>query len=404
MSRRPDASRTEGRVRLALVLRLSLLGLLAGLSAVHLIAAVRANLLVVGPGLANQVGNRIGSDFPVFCAAARLAWHGRASGVYDVETLRGAYRDLVGAEVPAYPWTYPPTFFLILAPLAMLPPVSATWLWIGLTVAWLTAAVWRCVRWWVTPLLVIFFPAIAHAIVTGPTGTLTAALLASVAATLTSAPLMAGVFVALLAYKPHLAALLPLCLLAGRHGRVVALSAIAFGILVTASFVAFGPTPWLRFFENVPAHSGLLADERLPWERMPTVFVALRHATGSVRLAELGQAVATLCAVAACLLVWRRSADPASRWLALGAGAVLASPYAFDYDAALLVLPFAYLVREIAGRGMRGAVPVVIVLLWLTPVGFDLASQRVHQQLGVLPFVALLVYAVHRAARYQGGI
>jgi hypothetical protein len=60
MSRRPDASRTEGRVRLALVLRLSLLGLLAGLSAVHLVAAVRGNLLVVGPGLASQVGNRIG--------------------------------------------------------------------------------------------------------------------------------------------------------------------------------------------------------------------------------------------------------------------------------------------------------------------------------------------------------
>jgi hypothetical protein len=197
MSKRRDGRRMAGRVRLGLVLRLSLIGLLASLSAVHLVAAIRANLIVVGPSLANRVGNRVGSDFPIFCAAARLAWHGGASGVYDVETLRGAYGELVGAEVPGYPWTYPPTFFL-LAPLAILPPVTATWLWIGLTVAWLTAAVWRCVPWWVMPILVILFPAIAHAIVTGPTGTLTAALLASVAATLTSAPILAGLFVALL--------------------------------------------------------------------------------------------------------------------------------------------------------------------------------------------------------------
>ena len=346
----------------------------------------------------------MGSDFPVFCAAAREAWEGRVSGVYNVETLRGAYRDLVGSEVPAYPWTYPPTFFFLLAPLAMLPPVAATWLWIGLTVVWLTAAVSRCVRWRMAPLLVILFPAIAHAIVTGPTGTLTAALVASVAATLTSVPMMAGVFVALLTYKPHLAGLLPLCLLAGRHWRVVAMSALAFSVLVAASLVVFGPTAWRLFFENVPTHSGLLADERLPWERMPTVFVALRHATGSVRLAGVVQALATVGAVAACLVVWRRSADPAARWLAVGAGTVVASPYAFDYDAALLVLPFVYLVREVARRGMRGVVPIVIGLLWLTPVGFDLASQAVRQQLGVLPFVALLAYAFYRAARIRGGM
>jgi len=213
------------------------------------------------------------------------------SGVYDVETLRGAYRDLVSSEVPPYPWTYPSTFFFLLAPLALLPPVAASWLWIGLTVAWLMAAVWRCIHWRMAPLLVMLFPAIAHAIVTGPTGTLTAALVASVAATFTSVPMMAGVFLALLTYKPHLAGLLPLCLLAGRNWRVVAVSVFAFSVLVAASLVVFGPTAWRLFFANVPAHSGLLADERLPWERMPTVFVALRHATGSVRLAGVVQAL-----------------------------------------------------------------------------------------------------------------
>jgi hypothetical protein len=166
---------------------------------------------------------------------------------------------------------------------------------------------------------------------------------------------------------------------------------VALAVLVAASVACFGTAPWLLFFANVPHHFELVAEERMAWVRMPTVFVAVRHATGNAPLASLLQSVVALVAVASCARVWRRTTAPAPRWLALAASLVLASPYALDYDEAALVLPFAWLARAYWRDG-RGS-PAVLALLWMTPVVFSLTSQALGQQLGPLPLQALLAYA-----------
>jgi hypothetical protein len=362
-----------------------------------LVMGLWSNLLVAGPALTNASGNQIGSDFTVFYAAAHEATRGHVQAVYDPTALRAVHADLVGGPVKDYRWSYPPTALLFFAPLAALPPVPALWVWLALTTGWLAWAIWYGVRWRPVALLVPVFPAVAHAMMTGPTGTLTAALLATLAATLYRAPLVAGICTAALTYKPHLAALVPLCLLLGGHWRVLAAAAATLCVLVGTTLALFGIEPWLLFLANVPHHFAIVAEERMAWTRMPTVFVTVRHATANPQLASLAQSVVTLVAITCCAFVWRRTAAPAPRWLAVATSLVLASPYALDYDEAALIIPFAWLARA-HWREQRGA-PLPLVLLWMIPVGFFPLSQVTGQQFGPLPLLALLAYAVSMATK-----
>jgi hypothetical protein len=373
---------------------------LLAVSAGYVGTGIRQNLLVAAPGFTNRIGNGVGTDFPAFYAAATEARAGRARAVYDMDSLHAAHKAVRGVEVKRrYAWAYPPTVLLLLLPLSLLPLVPALWTWLGVTTAGLVAAACRILPSPLTPVLVLLFPGVATSFVTGPTGTLTAAVIAGGFALLTRRPATAGLLLGLATVKPHVAALIPLCLAAAGEGRALAGFVVTVLGLTAASLVAFGIGPWLDLVAALPRHMMLVAEGESPWTRMPTVFVAIHHATGASGVATFAQAVVSVAVASGCVWVWRRTDDPVARALVLTAALPLAGPYAYDYDTCVLVVPTIYLVREALEGRRRAGDAAILLTLWLTPVALWLVSTAIGQQIGPVLLGALFAAAVRRARR-----
>ena len=226
-------------------------------------------------------------------------------------------------------------------------------------------------------LLALLFPGIATSVVAGPTGTFCAAAVVAGLATLDRRPWLAGVFFGLLTTKPHVALLVPVCLVAARRWAALAAFAATGTGLVGASVMAFGMAPWREFVAALPRHMAIVAAGAARWQRMPTVFAAVQHATGAASLAWTLQSLTTLVVAAACAFVWRRTRDAGVRALAITAAMPLVGPYAYDYDTAVLLAPILYLVAAFrAGRG-AGRDVVLVVGLWLTPLVLWLGSTAI---------------------------
>jgi glycosyl transferase family 87 len=379
--------------------RAAVVFLLLVLSAVYVGTGIQQNLLVAAAGFTNGIRNGVGTDFPAFYAASLEARAGRANAVYDTDALQAAHEAVRGVEVKRYAWAYPPTVLLLLLPLSLLPLVPALWTWLGVTTAALVAAACRILPSPLTPVLVLLFPGVATSVVTGPTGTFTAAVVAGGFAFLDRRPVLAGLVLGLSTVKPHMAVLVPLCLLAARMRAAVLGFLVSAAGLGIASVAAWGLSPWLAFWQALPRHMALVAAGDLPWMRMPTAFVAVHHAIGGTALAWAAQAGAGIAVMLACAWIWRRSDDPVARSLVLTAGIPLAGPYAYDYDTCALVVPTLYLAREMIAGRVRSGDTAILLTLWLTPVALWLVSTALGQQIGPVLLGALVAAAVRRAAR-----
>ena len=385
---------TPGAGLLTRLLRALVLSFCLGGAIAYLIVGVKYNLLVAGPGFLNLAGNGAGSDFIAFYAAAKQAAAGGAADVYDIAKLHALEVALLGADAGVYPWSYPPPYLLVVAPLALLPFVPALWTWLIGTTAALMLAVRQAAPHLITPALVVIFPGVMQNLFAGQNGALSAALIAGGLVSLASRPALAGFFFGMMIYKPHIALLLPLCLIAGRHFRALAWMVVTAAALVLASLAAFGLEPWYLFIEHMPKSLEYSAKLLIPWQRIPTVFISVIKATDNFSWALAAQGISTVAAVAACAWVWMRNQGVAARALALAAAIPLATPYALDYDMAILVIPFAFLAWQAWRFGPRPGMLFMLVLLWIAPLLMWFASHTIGQQVGPAIFIALLVYAL----------
>jgi hypothetical protein len=86
---------------------------------------------------------------------------------------------------------------------------------------------------------------------------------------------------------------------------------------------------------------------------------------------------------------WRRAADAGLKSALLVAGAVLATPYGFEYDLALLALPVAWLGWHGVRRGFLSGEKLVLLMAWLMPF----ATPGIAAGLGV-PLAPLILGAL----------
>lgn len=362
-------------------------------SATYLATGILSNLVVAGPGYTNRIGNGVGTDFPAFYAAAVETRAGHVRAIYDMDALQAAHRAVRGVEVKPYAWAYPPTVLLFIVPLSLLPLVPAMWTWLGVTLAALLAACWRILPSLLTPLLVMLFSGVASSMVTGPTGTFVAAIVATGLSLLPDRPRLAGAVFALLTVKPHMAILPPLCLLAaGELGAVGAFGIAAAG-LVAASVLAFGIDPWRELVTALPRHMDLLSAGAGRWTRMPTVYSSLLHASGNVALAWRAQLATSALVVLACVWVWRRTREPLARSLVLCAAMPLIGPYAWDYDTCVLIVPVLHLAHAFL-EDRRVFDGIMLVVLWLCPVALWLVSTALGQQIGPVILLGAIAVAI----------
>jgi hypothetical protein len=229
-------------------------------------------------------------------------------------------------------------------------------------------------------------------------GCLTASLLGAGLLCLERRPVLAGVFIGCLTYKPQFGVLVPVALIAAKEWRAIASAVITAAFLAGTSVAAFGFGVWLAFPRELVAQTGLnlLADPASDWGYLQAVYGLVRTLHGAAALAWLAQGVMTFGIAVVVWLVWRSQVRFSLKAATLSAAALIATPYAFAYDMAAIVIPAAFLVRDqihcglLKGEqtimlGLFGAALAVLIVFGDRPGGVTFGS---------IPFGPVVVTAV----------
>jgi len=349
------------------------------------------------PGLVNSGGSAIGRDFIAAWSASAMALAGHPAAAYDQVALRAAEAQAIGAPVPFIAWFYPPNFLLLVLPLATLPYLVALVLWLGAPFVALARLVRRIAPHPLAPVAALIFPGTAQCLISGQNGIISAALIAGGLLSLETRPATAGLLFGLLSYKPQIAVAAFAALLFGRHWRTLAVaSATALGLAV-ASLAVLGLESWRAGLEVLGAARIALEAGQISWDRLVTVFGAARLAGVGIGAAYVLQALVALSAMGVLWWVWHRRASLALRGSALALAIPLTTPYAFDYDVVLLLLPLAWLLQEGLATGFRRGEISLLVLVWVSPVAGWLLAHWSHLLLTPAVLLLLLLATLRRA-------
>ena len=336
---------------------------IAAIYAAFLIAVYRA-----GTWLIDGAGVPVYSDFACAWAATVQALHADAAALYDPAEFAKIQAALVGPRDYFYPnWPYPPTFFLILAPFTALPYRYGFIAWDIATLLGLIVVVYLIVRRLPAVALVLASPFTMWNFLAGQNGFLTGSLLGASLLFLERQPMLAGVFIGLLTYKPQFGILLPVALAAARQWRAFASAAATAAIFAGLSIAVFGSDVWEALPRQLAAQTGEVLraggtdDPAAQWGYIQTVYGVVRDLHGGAALAWLVQGTATAGAAVIVWLVWRSSVRYALKAATLAAAALIATPYAFAYDMAAIAVPAAFLARDQMRHGfLRGEQAILI--------------------------------------------
>ena len=162
-------------------------------------------------------------------------------------------------------------------------------------------------------------------------------------------------------------------------------------MLSVVSWILLGSAPWHAFVANMPfAVQVLETPGVLPWIRMPTVQVAAMLLGSPASVARAIQGTAAVVAIIGVALVWARGSSLPSRVMALVGAAFLVTPFAFDYDTAMLALPAAWLGFEGARNGFRRGELALVVAAWSAPLSLPAIAAGTSIQLGPVLSASLL--------------
>ena len=351
-------------------------------------------------------GGGVQSDFVNVWAAGKLALQGSPASAYDWPVHKAMEVVAVGHPFDGYfGWHYPPAFLFIAAALALVPYVPAYVFWLAATFPAYLLTVRAIVGDRIGYLLAAAFPAVLSNAVVGQNGFLSAALLGGSLLFIERRPVLAGVLLGLLSYKPHLGLLFPLVLAASGHWRVFLVAGVTAALMACTSWLAFGADTWIAFYGNIGHTSqAFLSDGWADFGKLQTVFGLTRMLGGGEPLAwALQGVVALVCAVAISLL-WRTDTAYEIKAAALACGAMLATPYLYLYDLVVLAVPLAFLFRlgrargflpyELSGIGLA-ALLVFIFPFVKAPVGFAavlvvaaLIARRAFTRRAAMPAIA----------------
>ena len=328
-----DAVASLGRAALPIVAVLSFAG------------GVAATLAVAGETL--------GHDFLAYHRAVERVTNGAA--LYDMSfTVAGGFGLFF----------YPPPFAVLVLPLAALSPLTATWVWIALSlVAFLLGVailpVSRSVRWWIILLAGLSFPFV-HAVKLGQVGPILF-LAFAIGWRGIDHPIRLGGSAAVGAAIKLQPGLVLVWALLTRRFRAVAVGIVVLVALSVAATILAGPGAWFDFVTLLRAVSDPIATER---NVTPGAIAYQLGATADIATGV--QLLSTVGVVAAFLAAIRWATDEASYLVAVIASQ-LVSPILWDHYAMLLLLPVAYLVS--AGRWWALAIPLVTAwpLLGVSP-------------------------------------
>lgn len=339
----------------------------------------------------------VGGDFLQFWAGAKLAAQGEAARAYDPAFFRHFMATFVNGTPVPHLYSYPPTATLLWLPLAYLPFKAALSLWLVTGIGICGVLLARTLGREAAILLSLGAPAAVVDSMQGQTGHLTATLFAGGLMLIERRPVVAGILLGAMCYKPHLGVLIPLALIAGCEWRAFLAAAATVAAMVGGSFALFGANAWLGWLDpQLTVQTHFLATES-SWPRaMPSVYgTAIQIFAASRASAYLLQAISALAATAVVTALWRSEASRERKTAGLVIALFLATPYFWNYDEVLLIFAAAWIAAEGIARGFRPGDRLIAVALLAVPAAFIVGLAWV---VPVVLWMALLTFVCAGAA------
>jgi hypothetical protein len=312
---------------------------------------------------------------------------------------------MFGEATPFYGWHYPPFFLFIAGALALMPYGLALALWQAATSGLYLLAIRAIVSPSFRPtwlLLTVSFPAVLINVGHGQNGFLTAALLGAALVQLDRRPLLAGVLIGCLAYKPQFGLMIPLVLAASGRWRTFVAAAATVAVLILATTIAFGPHVWQAFLDSTRfTRQVALEQGDTGWYKIQSLFAWARMWGASIPFAYALQSALVIVLGAALIRLWRSAAPYPLKAAALCIAAILATPYSFDYDMMVLAPAIAFIALDGATRGFDPWEKTALAVLWLIPLVARNFTYATYIPLGVPAMLAMFVLLLRRSMFYS---
>ena len=355
-------------------------------------------LIVTASGGVDFLGRPLGTDFSNVWSAGRMTLAGEAAAAYDPALHYAEQQEIFNEAVPFYGWHYPPFFLIAAAALATLPYTTAWIAWMAATLPAYVLAISKIVSGRTAIVATLGFPAVTVNFLHGQNGFLTAALFGGALCVINRRAVLAGVLIGLLAYKPQFGVMIPIALVAGGYWRTIMAAALTVLALCGLSTLLFGFEIWSAFLESRHfTKSVVLETGGTGWEKIQSLFSAVRMWGGSIALAYAMQAALAVFLAVSLFRLWRSSADHDVKAAGLAAASLLATPYCLDYDLMALAPGLAFLTAAGLRRGFPPFERAALAFVWIAPLAARQVAEATLVPLGFLAMATLYGLALRRA-------
>jgi hypothetical protein len=317
--------------------------------------------------------------------------------LYDYQAFSTFQAALVSPPIGNYPpfhFFYPPTFLLFTFPLGWMSYITAFAVWTIATLLFYLAAIYTILPRGAAVLAAITPFCVTENILLGNNGFLTAALIGLSLAFLERRPLLSGVFLGLLTYKPHFGLLFPVALLASHRWRAISSAtamSLIFAVIATA---AFGAQGWSAVMDSLRDRTtGLSTDEGLVLT-LQSVFGLLYWAGAGAWVAWIAHISVAAAITLTTWVVWAKPAPYCLKAATLCIGSVMVTPYVQIYDLCILSSAIAFLVKDSLSRGFLPGERAAILPCWI-------GLFFLLKPLGVILYSVILFLIVRRIVAYD---
>ena len=341
------------------------------------------------------------TDFASFYAAGKLAAAGTPELAYDQIAHLAAERQATYPNIDYLYFYYPPVFMLICVLLAQLSYLPAFYLFQVTTMVpyLLVGRATLGQKGWAGWLLLLTPPAVYWTFGLGQNAFLTAALFGAGLLLIDRRPVLAGILLGLICYKPHFGLLIPVALAAGGHWRAFAGATASVLAVVALSMGVFGWETWHAYVMLAIGAQGSYEDGAIELAAFVTPFGGARLMGIPVAWSYAIQGAATLAAAVAVGYVWRRKLSLPIRAATLASATLIAIQVALLYDMMLSAIAIFWLIRAARENGYMPWEKIVLALVLITPMVSRPLGLMTGIPAGPLAAVALLVVALACARR-----
>lgn len=287
------------------------------------------------------------NDFIYFYLPTQFLEKFSLENMYDVATFVQFNEAYFGIKYGG--WFYPPHYVLFTYVFGLLPYAIAKFLFMGISFVLFVVAVYVWCQKIKRTGNILFYvcatPLMFYVLAIEQNSLYTASLLLLGLHFLDKKPIISGVCLGLLSYKPQFMIMIPFALLLTRHYKVMVYLIACFAVQAITSIVIFGFQPWIAFLKTTDIVFKLLATNVLHVSLMISSFSTFINVGIPLALAKSLSLIFFVIISGIGLYVWHiRKGDHLAKAILVSA-ICLATPYMFHYDFFIYIIAVLFYIQ-----------------------------------------------------------